>query len=107
MLQDQIDHYSDLLAFDQGEKDWVCFEGKPYKKFLHLEDVKTHTCIASLWDRDGKEVSKVDEILDVLHNFYQTLYCAADSQKSLEEIKSFLSMITSLPSVKYQTDSLL
>ena len=107
MLQDQIDHYSDLLAFDQGEKDWVCFEGKPYKKFLHLEDVKMHTHIASLWDRDGKEVSKVDEILDVLHNFYQTLYCAADSQKSLEEIKAFLSMITSLPSVKYQTDSLL
>ena len=103
MLQDQIDHFSDLLAFEQGEKDWVCFEGKSYRKFLHLEDIKTHTHISSLWNRDGKEVSKVDEILDVLHDFYQTLYCVADSQKSPEEIKAFLLTITSLPLVKYQT----
>ncbi len=60
-----------------------------------------HTHITSLWDRNGKEVSKVDEILDVLCDFYQTLYCATDNQKSPEEIKVCLSMITSLPSVRY------
>ncbi len=63
LLEDRLDHYHDNLHFSLKDGDWVAWEGKPYKKFLHLEDIKTFSKLSSLYDDKGDEVKSVDGIL--------------------------------------------
>ncbi len=72
--QDRIVQCKERLPFLQDDVEWVCIEGKPFKKFLHLEDVKTSLPLISLKSDQGVETSDIDGILNILHNFYQDLY---------------------------------
>ena len=53
-----------------NDTDWVCIEGKPNKKFLHLEDTHISSPLQSLKKSDGLETENIDEVLEVLHDYY-------------------------------------
>ncbi len=86
LIEDRLDHCCDSLYFSFEDGDWVAWEGKPYKNFLHLEDIKMFSKLHSLYDENGGEVKSVDGILQILHEFYSELYSKKDTQKSEIEI---------------------
>ncbi len=83
----------------------MIWEGKPNKHFLHIEDIRKSNRLNSLIDKSGEEVKNIDGIPQVF-DFYSDLYRQDPDQKSLEEIQTFLSSITSLPKLSGCTDKL-
>ncbi len=106
LLESCLKYYQDSLHFTHEEHDWVSWEGKLNKKFLHLEESKTVSPLQTLFDRNNVEVSGTDNVLGVLHDFYIVLYSATGYWKSEDEIRAFLSAITSLPKITHCTDFL-
>ncbi len=49
-------------------------EGRPYRSFLHLEDVRQPPVLETLLNQDGFEVKETDGILEILFSYYQDLY---------------------------------
>ncbi len=49
---------------------WVSIEGKPYKKFLHLEDICLENKLHILLNAKGEEQSDVGSVLSILKDFY-------------------------------------
>ncbi len=45
---------------------WVTIEGKPYKHFLHLEDVRVENKLHTLLDQQGNKKSDVKSVLSIL-----------------------------------------
>ncbi len=106
LLEDRLDHCHDNLHFSLEDRDWVTWEGKPYKKFLHLEDIKMLSKLSSLYDDKGGVVKSIDSILQILYVFYSELYGMKVDQKSETEIRAFLSGITLLLQVRHCIDAL-
>ncbi len=76
-LESHIEQCLDMKHFfvqDKNHMQWTCLEGKPNKKFLHLEDVKKNDPLISLKNKKGIECSQTDEILEILQDFYQELF---------------------------------
>ena len=65
--------------------------------FLHLEDIKNNVQMKELWDGQ-KVVDTSDDILPLLHDFYQHLY-EKSSFHSEKEIKQFLRKLQDLPQI--------
>ncbi len=102
-LESRIEQYLDMKRFfvqDEKQAQWICLEGKPNKKFLHLEDVRMNDPLSSLKNKKGIECTNMDEILEILQDFYQELYSADELSLIELEIKGFLNNITSLPCLK-------
>ena len=100
-LQERLDQAKDQnrFFFSDSDRDWVCIEGKPYKSFLHLEDIKRSVTLESLYKSDGSETKENDEILEILHDLYKNLYAHSESSPSQDEINEFLSSTPSIPKV--------
>ena len=101
-----LENCHDSLHFSSENTDWIIWEGKPNKHFLHIEDLKRTQHLSSLLDKSGHEMMNIDEILQILYEFYSELYSQDKDQNSLEEIQSFLSLITSLPKLLSCVDTL-
>ena len=99
-LQARIEQCKDRLPFLDESDDWVCLEGKPNKKFLHLEDIKKPSMLHSLLDNQGNAMSQIDEVLRILHDFYKDLYLGEECGKSESEITAFLNGIPSIPKIQ-------
>ena len=85
------------MYFVLDNSDWVAFEGKPVKKFLHLEDVKQQNPLQMLLDSHGCETTSIDKVIDVLHDYYADLYTSKEVTHTRAEIDCLLLGITSLP----------
>ncbi len=99
-LESHIEQCLDMKHFfvqDKNHMQWTCLEGKPNKKFLHLEDVKKNDPLISLKNKKGIECSQTDEILEILQDFYQELFSADELSPTELEITEFLNKIESLP----------
>ncbi len=76
-----------------------CLEGKPYKKFLHLEDQKIQDPLSCLKDSNGTEVNSTDSILNIFYNFYKDLYACKMLSPSQKDMEKFLRETSSLPKI--------
>ena len=99
-----IDHCKDHMYFALDDSDWAAFEGKPFKKFLHLEDVKHQNPLQMLLDSHGCETTSIDEVIDVLHDYYADLYVSKEMTCTRAEIDCLLSGITLLPRLAASDD---
>ncbi len=70
LLESRLEYCQDSLHFSNEDQDWVSWEGKPYKNFLHLEDNINVNPLQTLFDKNGEEVSGTENVLEVLHDFY-------------------------------------
>ncbi len=61
-------------------------EGKPFKKFLHLEDVHTTSPLVGLKDSSGNLVKDTEGILNILCKFYWDLYSEVELSPSKSQI---------------------
>ncbi len=79
-LEQRIEQCMDMHAFFlwDDQAGWVCLEGKPNKKFLHLEDVKRNDPLDCLKTKDGIECHDMENILEILCDFYSNLYSSED-----------------------------
>ncbi len=82
-----------LFFLWDDQKSWVCFEGKPNKKFLHLKDVKRNNPLNCLKTKDRTECHDTESILEILHDFYSNLYSSKDIQASAVDIEAFWNKI--------------
>ncbi len=90
--------------FLRDDQKRVCFEGKPNKKFLHLEDVKRNNPLDCLKTKDGTECHDMESTLEILHDFYSNLYSSKDKQTSAVDIEAFLNKIESLPCLSFMPE---
>ncbi len=72
--QDRIWFTSESNDYDI---EWILQEGRMVKSFLHLEDICRDPGLYELFDGHNI-VSSSDEILPVIHDFYQHLYETSD-----------------------------
>ncbi len=85
---------------------WVSIEGKPFKKFLHLEDICSENKLHTLLDKEGNERSDVDSVLSILKDFYTDLYAAQVGERSQVDIQKFLNEIPSILKITSSIDIL-
>ncbi len=94
------------MPFLSDSVSWVSIEGKPYKKFLHLEDIHLENKLHVLLNAEGEEKSDVGSVLSILRDFYSDLYAMDSYGKTKNEIKTFLDKIPSIPRVLGSVDAL-
>ncbi len=98
-LQDCLEQTKDRRHFYSKGNDWLCLEEKPFKKFLHLEDVCNNSKIEALFDQNGHLIKDTEGILNIIYDFYAELYKAEVGAHNDEQVKNFLASIRSLPKV--------
>ncbi len=104
-----LEHCLDKCKFfleAENKNDWVCIEGKPNKKFLHLEDTKLLDSMLCLKDKEGREIKSTEGILKILFEFYQDLYLMNELSPSSSEMVGFLTKIPSLPKITFDLSAL-
>ena len=83
-------------------------EGKPFKPFLHLEDLrKQGTGIDRLLDSNGQEIMDTNGILGLLHSFYKDLYSILELSPTTDQIQQFLGCVPSLLRIRSDTSALI
>ena len=59
--------------------------------------MKQQNLLQTLLNNHGCETTSVDEVIDVLHDYYADLYASKEMTHTKVEIECLLSGITSLP----------
>ncbi len=65
-LETRLSCCCDRMPFLNDSVNWVTIEGKLYKHFLHLEDVRVENKLHTLLDQQGNEKSDVESVLSIL-----------------------------------------
>ncbi len=98
-IEARLEQCCDSIPFLQEKMSWVVIEGKPYKKFLHLEDTILENKLHTLLNKNGEETSEISEVLTILHDFYSDLYSEPTDQCNKEDMLDFLEKTKSLPKI--------
>ncbi len=106
-VEAKIENTRDKIWFtsDSNDQDieWILNEGKMVKSFLHLDDIQGSPKIKELSD-GNHTASSSQEILPVIHDFYQRLY-AQNDLKTMDQLDNLLNTLE-LPLVSQDTTEL-
>ncbi len=105
-IEARLSHCCDRMPFLNNSVNWVTIEGKPYKCFLHLEDVRVENKLHTLLDQQGNEKSDVVSVLAILWEFYSDLYAEEAIRKTHLEILDFLNKMLSVLKIIRPVDKL-
>ena len=103
-IEAKIENTRDKIWFTSNSNDhdieWLLNEGMMVKSFLHLEDIQGSPGIKELFD-SSQTACNSQEILPVIHDFYQRLY-AQNDLKTVDQVEHLLQSLD-LPMVSQDT----